>query len=47
MSYPKDCGNAVFIDESNFAFCDIFKFNEFGKNAKVKEVSSYVIRLSK
>lgn|SRR5690554_2593717 len=37
-------GSISFIDESRFDFCDVFKFDGFGKKAKVKEVSSYVIR---
>ncbi len=36
-------GEISFIDESCVAFCDVFKFNGFGRNAKVKEIYSYII----
>lgn len=38
-------GKLTFNNSSSFAFCDIFKFRGFSKTAKVKEISSYVIKL--
>jgi hypothetical protein len=37
-------GNIIFDDKTSYSFCDIYKFTGFGKNAKIKEVSSYVIK---
>lgn len=37
-------GIIIFDDNSSYSFCDVYKFSSFGKNAKIKEVSSYVIR---
>ncbi len=37
-------GSIIFSDESTFEYCDIYRFNGFGKNAKVKEVTSYTIQ---
>ncbi|NLL42679.1 MAG: nuclear transport factor 2 family protein [Firmicutes bacterium] len=36
-------GSVAFGDDKGYSFCDIYKFNSFGKNAKVKEITSYVI----
>lgn len=39
--------NGIFIleDKKQIAFCDVYKFGGFGKNAKIKEITSYVIPL--
>ncbi len=39
-------GRLVFNDESSFAFCDVYNFSGFGKNAKIREVNSYLIKIS-
>lgn len=32
--------------ERTYAFCDIYKFNGFSRNAKLKEMTSYAIEVS-
>lgn len=39
-------GSVFFKDNLQIDFCDIYKFKGFGKNAKIKEISSYLINLS-
>lgn len=36
-------GEIIFGDGMSVFFCDIYKFGSFGKQARVKEVTSYVI----
>ena len=38
-------GNISYADKTSLAFCDVFKFSGFGKKAKVKEITSYIIRI--
>lgn len=37
-------GEMLFNSGARFGFCDLFAFRGFKKTAKIKEVSSYVIR---
>lgn len=37
-------GTLTFDDGAIYAFCDVYKFGSFSKNAKIKEITSYVIR---
>lgn len=39
-------GSAYFKDDLQIDFCDIYKFKGFSKNAKIKEINSYLINLS-
>jgi hypothetical protein len=39
-------GSAFFNDNLQIDFCDVYKFNGFGKNSKIKEVNSYLINIS-
>lgn len=38
-------GTLIFADKSRTAFCDVYNFAGFGKNAKVKKICSYRIPL--
>lgn len=33
-------------NEGNYSFCDVYTFNSAGKKAKIKEITSYVIKLT-
>lgn len=37
---------SIVTQEKTYAFCDVYKFSGF-KNPKIKEISSYIIRLDK
>lgn len=39
-------GSVIFKDNLQIHFCDIYRFNGFGKNAKIKEINSYLINPS-
>ncbi len=38
-------GTMEFKDGSKFAFCDIYKFTSHAKDAKIKEITSFIIAL--
>lgn len=38
-------GTIIFDDGHMIAFCDVYSFSGFGKKAKIKKVTSYVIPL--
>lgn len=39
-------GSFFFNDDLRIDFCDVYKFKGFGKNARIKEISSYLINSS-
>lgn len=38
-------GTLILTDKKHVAFCDIYKFTNAGKNAKIKEITSYLIEI--
>ncbi len=40
-------GSIHFAGEGSYAFCDVYRFNGHGKDAKIQEMKSYVIELEK
>lgn len=38
-------GSAKMANGEAYAFCDVYRFSGYGKNAKIKEMTSYVIAL--
>lgn len=38
-------GSALFKDNLQIDFCDVYTFKGFGKNAKIIEIKSYLINL--
>lgn len=39
-------GTLIFNDLQSIAFCDVYNFAGFGKNAKIKRITSYIIKIS-
>lgn len=39
-------GTLVLKDKRSVAFCDVYNFRGFGKNSKIKAITSYVIKTS-
>lgn len=39
-------GTLLLSDKETIAFCDVYNFKGFGKNAKIKKITSYVIKTS-
>lgn len=39
-------GTILLKEEKAISFCDIYKFGSFGKKAKIKHITSYIIRMS-
>ncbi|GAB7057911.1 MULTISPECIES: nuclear transport factor 2 family protein [Paenibacillus] len=39
-------GILAFHDQQRFAFCDVYNFRGFGRNAKIKTITSYFIQIS-
>lgn len=39
-------GTLKLNDKQNIAFCDVYNFRGFGKNSKIKAITSYVIKTS-
>ena len=37
-------GTLICNDNQTIAFCDVYNFRGFGKNAKIKSITSYVIK---
>ncbi|WP_174613190.1 nuclear transport factor 2 family protein [Virgibacillus ihumii] len=37
-------GTLLLTNKEKIAFCDVYNFNGFGKNSKIKEITSYVIK---
>jgi hypothetical protein len=40
-------GILIFENNKSYAFCDVYIFSSAAKNAKIKEITSYVIEVSK
>lgn len=38
-------GNIILSDSTNVAFCDVYHFAGFGKTAKIKKITSYIIKI--
>lgn len=38
-------GTLILHDKQSIAFCDVYRFRGFGKNSKIKAITSYVIAL--
>lgn len=38
-------GTLILSDDKKIAFCNVYNFSGFGKNAKIKRITSYVIPL--
>jgi hypothetical protein len=38
-------GTLILMDQHTIEFCDVYNFAGFGKNAKIKKITSYVIKL--
>jgi hypothetical protein len=39
-------GILIFENKKSYAFCDVYIFSGAAKNAKIKEITSYVIEVS-
>ena len=39
-------GTLILDDKQSVAFCDVYNFRGFGKNSKIKFITSYVIKTS-
>ncbi|MBD1383324.1 nuclear transport factor 2-like protein [Metabacillus arenae] len=39
-------GTLIFENKKSYAFCDVYNFTSAGKHAKIKEIASYVIKIS-
>ena len=39
-------GTLILHDKHRVAFCDVYNFRGFGKNSKIKAITSYVIKTS-
>lgn len=39
-------GTLILNDKESVAFCDVYNFRGFGKNSKIKAITSYIIKTS-
>lgn len=49
ITHGTDCavdGTLTFPDGASYAFCDVYRFSGFGKKAKIKRITSYVVSVA-
>src|SRR5690625_4522001 len=37
-------GKVILENDNSISFCHVYNFNSFGKNSKIKEITSYIIK---